>query len=228
MTRLQILASLVQDAYYQQYAQDSDFFSLKDFEDYSATFYYQVLQEEFNKVRREMINLNVIQPTEEPLLNADWYSVREFEVHEKNNKFWIDIPNVFSFGNDVNFTGIKEIYSPDSVGDCSGEFAKIQAEQARTLRLLPKSDKIIYWFPLGDKAYFERVRCGLKNVKVAYIPSLDMECGEDEVIVPNAYIAEIMTRTYNFMTTAKNGNIVDKTSNQNPNKLIQTEIDTTT
>lgn len=227
-TRLQILASLVQDSYYQSYKKQSDFFDAEDFASYCATFFYQVLQEEFDKVRREMINLNIIQPTEEPLLNPDWYAIKEFPVHKKDNKFWINIPSVFSFGKDINFTGVKGIYPADNIGDCCGEFAKIKPDECRTLYLLPKSDKTIYWFPLSNKVYFERVACGLDNVNVAYIPSLDEECGENEVIIPNSYVAEIMTRTYNFMTNAKNGNIIDKTNNQNPNKVLPTEIDTTT
>lgn len=225
MTRLNILASLVMDAYYQQYAKEDDFFKIEDFEAFCAPFYYQVLQEDFEKSRKEMIILGYILSDEEPTLNAGWFSTKEFDVKKENDQYIVTLPSVISFSKDVSFSGVQAVYPFDKIGDCCGEFAKITANACKTLKFLPQSDKTIYWYPLGNKLKFERVTCGLKKVNVSYIPSLDEECGEDEIVVPESYVADILVRTYNFMMSARNGAVIDKTNNQNPNKTMQTEID---
>lgn len=225
MTRLEILASLVQDAYHQQYAQDSDFFKLEDFKSYCAPFYYEVLQEDFDKTMDRFIRYKLINPDAELVLNPAWYVIKEFDVKKENGKYFSTLPSIFSFNKDINFTSLRAVYPVDNIGDCCGDFAKITAEQCSTLKFLPKSDDAIYWYPISDKIYFERVKCGLKKVSVAHIPNLDSDCEVDDVIVPESYVAEIMTRTYNFMTVARNGGVVDKTNNQNPNRVIQTEVE---
>lgn len=220
MNRLNILASLVMDAFYQQYGKESDFFTLEDFEAYCNVFYYQVLQEDFDKTKREMLQMGMLQPGEEPILNADWYTEKEFEVKNEGDKFYIELPGAFSFNKDVKYTGLKDIYTSS---EC-GPLAKITYNEKNTLKWLPNSDKTIYYYPVGSKIVFERVWCGLKKVNVVYIPSLDADAEGCEIIIPSAYMAEIVTRTYNFMTSAKNGSVIDKTNNQNPNKVVQTEI----
>lgn len=227
MTRLKILASLVQDAYYGQYAKESDFFKIEDFEAYCAPFFYKVLQEDFEKTRKEMIILGLIMAHEEPQLNVSWFKIKEFDVVKEGGQYVVNIPSMFSFSKDMSFSGINGVYPVGDEGDCCGQFAKITANQCQSLRFLPKSDKTIYWYPLGNKILFKKVECGLKKVNVGYIPSLDDECDdENEVVVPDSYVSEIMTLTYNFMVSARNGAVIDKTNNQNQNKLIQTEIDT--
>ena len=155
--RLQILASLVQDAYYQQYGKESDFFELEDFIAYCNIFYYQVLQEDYDKTRREMLQMGMLNVGEEPVLNADWYVDKEFNVQKEGDRFFIDLPSVFTFNKDMTFSGVKDIYTH---GSC-GQLAKLNYYQKNTLKFLPSSDNTIYYYPLGNKVYFERVNCGL-------------------------------------------------------------------
>ncbi len=218
--RLSILASLVMDAYYQQYGKESDFFKLKDFMSYCNIFYYQVLQEDYDKSRREMIQLGFLEIGDEAVMNLDWYIDKEVVVKKENNRFYIDLETV-SISKDIGYSGLKDIYSN---GSC-GKFAKITYHQKDTLKFYPKSDNTIYFYPLGKRVYFENVNCGLDKVNVVHIPTLDSEANDGDIIVPNILMAEIVTRCYNFMTASKNGAIIDKTNNQNPNKIIQTEID---
>lgn len=226
MTRLEIISSLVMDAYYQSYAKESDFLQQEDFAQYTSMFFQQVLQEDFDKTRREMLQMGILEMGDSPILSDAWYKVKEVEVIKEGENYFINMPTTFSFNRDVTYSGLKAIYPSSSIGDCCGKFSKIKIDQCESLKFLPKSDKTIYYFPLGDKVYFKRVECGLKKVNVAYIPNLnDTEDNETNVSIPEGLIAEIVTRTYNFLTAARNGSVIDKTNNQNPNKIIQTEID---
>jgi hypothetical protein len=48
--------------------------------------------------------------------------------------------------------------------------------------------------------------------------------GASETNIPSAYVSEIVKRAYNFMVAARNGTIIDKTNDQNPNRIIEREI----
>ena len=225
MTRLDILSSLVMDAYYQAYPKDSDFLQPEDFEAYVSVFYQQVLQEDFDKTRREMIQMGLLEIGESPVLSDAWYKIKKIDVVEKDGIFSAQLPSTFSFNRDVTLSGIKAIFSNGDIGDCCGKFAKIDMAQCNSLQFLPSSDTTIYFYIIGDKVYFKKVKCGLKSVDVSYIPNLDESVDSDnEIVIPNGLVAEVMTRTYNFLTSAKNGAVIDKTNNQNQNKIIQTEI----
>ncbi len=225
MTRLEILASLVMDAFYQSYAKESDFLQQEDFAQYTSMFYQQVLQEDFDKTRRELIQLRMLDMNESIILSDSWYEVKDVEVKKEGNEYFAEMPSTFSFNRDVTFSGLKAVYPFDNVGDCCGKFAKIKSDQCSGLEYLPKSDNTIYYFPLGSKIFFKKVNCGLKKVKVAYIPNMNDTEEGTEISIPEGLIAEIVTRTNNFLTSAKNGTVIDKTNNQNPNKTIQTEVD---
>jgi len=80
MTRLEILASLVMDAYYQSYAKESDFLQQEDFVQYTGMFYQQVLQEDFDKTRRELIQLRMLDMNESIILSDSWYKIKEVDV----------------------------------------------------------------------------------------------------------------------------------------------------
>lgn len=224
MTRLEILASLVMDVYYQSYAKESDFLQQEDFVQYTGMFYQQVLQEDFDKTRRELIQLRMLDMNESIMLSDSWYKVKEIDIKKDGDNFMADMPNYFSFNRDVAFSGLKAVYPIDNAGDCCNKFAKIKSEQCSGLAYLPSSDKTIYYFPLGDKIYFKKVNCNLKKVSVAYIPNINEE-ESAEIAIPEGLVADIVVRTYNFLTSTRNGSVIDKTNNQNQNKTTQTEID---
>jgi len=226
MTRLEILASLVMDAYYQSYAKESDFLQQEDFVQYTGMFYQQVLQEDFDKTRRELIQLRMLDMNESIILSDSWYKIKEVDVKKDGDNFIAEMPNYFSFNRDISFSGLKAVYPIDNVGDCCNKFAKIKSEQCNGLAYLPSSDKTIYYFPLGDKIYFKKVNCNLKKVNVAYIPSINENEDENtEISIPEGLIADIVIRTYSFLTSTRNGLVIDKTNDQNQNRSAQTEID---
>jgi len=214
MTRLNILASLVMDSYNQQYGKESDFFKIDDFAEFCGVFYYQVLQEEFEKQKRERMSLGALGPDDELVLNSDWYIDREVKIVDGKAK----LENLFNFSGDTSQSSIQMVYA-----DCC-HFSKTTMMKAFAVDHTPKSDKSVYFYLTTEGALkFKRLPPKLDSVNVVYIPKLDAEADPDDVIVPSAKVAEIMTRTYNFMTSAKQG-VVDKSNDQNPNKIIQTEI----
>lgn len=226
MTRLDVLSSLVMDALNQQYSKDSDFFKIDDFSSYCAVFYFQVLQEEFNKRRREYMQSPNLE-NEEVTLSDAWYKIKSFTVQKEGEEYSITMPTYLLLSNDTFNVGIRQLFVNGNKSDCCNNFAKIKMSQCNSLQFLPKSDRTVYYYPFSDKIVFKNAKCKLEGVSldVMYIPSLSEEADElNETIIPSGVCAEIVTRTYNFLIQAKNGNVVDKTNNQNPNKGIQTEI----
>lgn len=220
MKKIELLAQLSMDLFYRDYSKDSDFFKIEDFIEYCSMFYYQILQEEFDKsvIKNQKLYNNPM-----PTINDSWFTEREFEIKKEGNKVFIDIPTLFSFSNDKFISSIKLI---EPLGDSCSKYIKITKDKAPGLKFLPKSEKSVFYYPLSDKIYFENLTCSksVNSIKVHYISTLE-ESDENKCFsVPNPILSEIVTRCYNIFSTSRNGSVIDKTNDQNPNKLIQTEI----
>jgi hypothetical protein len=218
MTTLEILASLVMDAYNQEYAKSSDYFDIDDFKQYCSIFYGQALQEDFNMAQKTA-RINKVDHSYIPTyLNKQWYKTKKFEVQNKNDVLTIEPLNIFSFSNDNKISSIRSLVVTNP--ECCCEATKIFGS-CRDLKFLPKSDKSIYYSPSYDKIQLHRAPFNTKEVEITYIPSVNDET--DEIQLPEGIISKIMVNTYNFMTAARAQKIVDKTNDQNPNVIIQKE-----
>lgn len=219
MGQLVEVAQNLMDLYYQQYKSDEDFFEEYHFKYIVAAAYAKLLQDKYEKSYAKNKRENNIG---EATLNPQWFVTEEIEVGSSDDADKeLELKSCpFFFDFDKQSSSIQGIY-PLS-GKCR-EFIRIGVDDLWKLNNAPTTN-IVYWYALGNKIKFRNVHCGLRKVRVAYIPSFNEL--EDNCSFPDSLIFETVTLSYNMMRSAREGTIIDFTNNQNPNKVMETEIDT--
>lgn len=219
MAKLETLSQTTMDLYFQQYKSDEDFFEYSHFVYLCAAAYAQILQEEYEK--SYMLNLREKQ-IGEANLNPEWFIEEEKEVttSETGDRELTLASCPFSFRFDKQSSGVQGVYP--LAGKC-GEFIRIGVDDLWKIKNAPTTN-IVFWYVVANKIVFKNVHCGLKKVKVTYIPSLKEL--EDQCSIADSMQMDVINRVLNVMFVARQGGVVDVTNNQNPNKVLETEIDT--
>lgn len=219
MGQLIEVAQNLMDLYYQQYKSDEDFFEEYHFKYIVAAGYAKLLQDKYEKSYRQNKAENNIG---EATLNPQWFVSEEIEVvasEDADRELTLkSCPFFFDF--DKQSSSIQGIY-PLS-GKCR-EFIRIDIDSLWKLNNAPNTN-IVYWYVMGNKIKFRNIQCGLKKVRITYIPSLKEL--EDTCSFPDSMVFDTITFSYNMMRAAREGTVIDFTNNQNPNKVLETELDT--
>ena len=211
------LAQNFMDLYYQQYKSDEDFFELYHFKYVAYVVFCKVLQEEYEKSYKLALGE---EGRGEAQLNPDWYVTQEFEVMMSeigDRQINFSTPP-FQFRFDKQSSGIQNIFPFNK--KC-GEFIRTTVDEVWKIRNAPKTS-VIWWHVLGNSIMLYNINCGLKKVRLSYIPSL---VGlDDDAPISEAVQEDILRRGLELMFAARNGNVIDTSSLQTPNKVIETEI----
>lgn len=220
MANFSDLAQNIMDLYYQQYKSDEDFFELYHFEYLSWVAYSKLLQDEYEKSYKMALAETGIGLAQ---INPQWYKIEEKDVvaSDMGDREVVLDNCPFTFRFDKQSTGIQDIL-PLS-GKC-GEFIRLGIGEWWKLKNAPNTD-IVWWTPVGNKIIFKKLKCGLKKVKIIYIPSFDLK-NPDNCMLTDSAQADIIDWVLQRMFAARQGIVIDMTANQNPNKVIETEIDT--
>lgn len=219
MASLIITAQNCMDLYYQQFKSDEDFFEDYHFKYLCGVAYAKILQDEYEKSYK----LNLMEKgIGMASINPQWFVAEEIELKASDiGDKEIQLKACpFTFRFDMQSSGIQGLYPLN--GTC-GDFIRINVDDKWKLKTVPTTN-IVWWYPFSDKIIFENIRCGLKKVKVLYIPSL--KDVEDKCGLPDSMEADIIDWVLQRMFLARNGTVVDMTNDQNPNKALETEINT--
>lgn len=212
---LESVAQTLMDLYYKDFKQSGDFFDYEHFEFLARAIWGKLLDaeaKEWRKVARQESGFWTID------LPGDWLVSETVGVKPKENAkrsiaVLKDVPYSFSF--DRHSWGIQSVYSEEH------RLERITIDGIWKIRHLPPTD-IIFWYPQQQHLHF-LTENEINNVEVAYLPSLTngkaAECS-----LPVAKLFDITTMGLQVMLNVKNG-VVDMTNNQNPNAVLQTEVD---
>lgn len=226
MNTLDEIAQHAMDAYYQEDKSGDDFFKHGHFRFLCASSYAALLQAEFEKSRREaqQAELGGFPMAQ---LNNDWFIPEDLDVTtDKEGMPIAVIPfPVFSFRYDRHASGILDIYQ--IAGGCY-EFIRIPPENRWQIRILPQTS-ITFWWLLGQKVEGKDEPQGVihfsnslpKKVRTWYIPAVTYD---NNPPIPMSLARMVIEDVRQFFVNAKNGVIVDRTADQNPNKTAETEI----
>lgn len=218
------IGQMMQDFYYKELQADSDFFEAEHFI-YCAKAVYAKLIDTAAKESRQLDKLESGYYTIS--LSQDWLIEEEvgFEEDKRNNGIFIGqlkrAPYAFSF--DRMSYSVQTVEPLDN--DCNS-YTRISADQRFKFRHIA-STNMVFFYVLGDKIYLvNQSTCTPKKAIVWYAPSLAGE--PDEVIIPLNKHFDIVTIGAKLMADITANTVVDKTNNQNTNKIIQSEIDKNT
>lgn len=205
------------DLYYQQFKSDEDFFEVEHFEYLNGVVYAKLLQEEYERsYQKSLAETGRGYAT----ISPQWYIEETVKVTTSDmgdaEIVMKDCPFTFRF--DRSNTAIQGIYPIK--GKCK-DFISINIDERFKFDGLPKST-VVYWYPVSNKIILHNLSCGLKEAKIIYIPGL--KAGSDKCGISDGMEYDVINGTLDLMKRAKQGEVVDMTNNNNPNKALETEI----
>lgn len=210
--KLENVAQLCMDAFYQEYKPDDAFLELVHFSMLCRAADNKLKMLEFKeqlnlKIRMRIIN-SLIQ------LSPDNYFSEDLKV-EKDGSVKLK-HSIMSFSGDDSSVGVS-VVEPIGNGGCSPFIRTTINEKWQVCKI---SD-VVFWYPMNDKIHLINIDkvCKVDKVRVVYIPSAD-----DEMIVNQSRVWDITNMVSKYIVDMKNGNVVDMSSDGNPNTVIQTEI----
>lgn len=224
--QLKYVAQQAQDLYLQNYKTDNDFFDLNDFILYTgntiAAMYMQFYQQEYAMLRQE-------RKDEVITFDVGWLSEQEVSVEKEGDRLIAKLDSaVMTFPYDKSSIGLQSIFVIDPYS--ADELERTNVSMLWQLKYLPKTNRIFFYPEVNGSAcltitkiaFVNKGTCNIKKIKVLYVPSLD----NGNASVPDGLIADAITKTVAVMRQIATNNIVDKTQDNNPNKILQTEINT--
>lgn len=226
MANIADIAQMVQDLYFQDYRKGEDFFQEVHFIYLCGVSYSKIVEDEYKQARREAFAENGIIDVQ---LSDEWLLFEKLKVSKADEEgvYKAELKHpVFSFPFDPNNNGIQTVRNLNFTG-CK-EFIRIPARRKWAVCRLPVSDNV-YFYTERRTMYFVNAKCGLDkaDLQVGYVsdPS-DESFGENGGDIPTSKVEMIIRSTLDLLKKAAAGVVVDMTNNANPNKRLQTEVDT--
>jgi hypothetical protein len=222
MAKLIDTAEALMDMYYQQYRTDEDFFTLDHFVYICAVVYSKILEDEYQQARREARQqegyANIV-------LNHDFLISEKITPQKEDGDYVLNLKSkLFAFPYDPYSFAIQRIHNP--AAGCK-RFIRTNMLKADWMEgILPKTDRVFY-YGFGSKIILKNVSCLLKGpITVYYVP--EISAADPQVAeIPEGKGYQVLAGGFDLMSRARNGEPVDMTNNSNPNKAMQTELDTT-
>jgi hypothetical protein len=169
------VGSHAMDQWYQQYRNNSDFWTEEDFTYFVGAAFAKIIKDEYDQTRKEMK-----QEKEEGYVSfsREWATEVEIEVKDRDNNPFIELPqSVMTFPFDVWSSGIISVF-PTGESQC-GEFIRTSGDASWELCYLPTTNATFWYLKKGRTIRFHNAEaCNPKKVGVLYIPSTDNETYE--------------------------------------------------
>jgi hypothetical protein len=223
MASLKDVSVAIMDLFYQDYKKEDDFFSEEHFFYMAGVAFSKILEMEYKASRKEAKAEEGITDVQ---LQPDWQVAAEIMVQkiDGTSDYKATLPHrPFSFPYDEYGYGIQRVRNVSHQG-CR-DFIRTTQKLDWALDDLPRTDKTFFYLE-GINIILKKPNCLLKKIKVLYIPEVtDESFGPEGGEIPSSKRDDIIRATLSLMKQAKEGTIVDTTNNSNPNRTIQTEID---
>lgn len=187
-----------------------------------AMVYAKLLQDEFAQgklLSRQATGFSTVE------ISADWLQQIEVLIDKKKCdacNYEICLPEqIFSFSYDAMSSALVSI-TPVSC-ECP-EFVKIGVRDGWQLKGMPNTGKTFFNVIGRNKIKFEKSSYDLEGAKVliTFVPAIDHT--DAKALIPQTKELPILNTVLQIMLAAKNGNVIDKSNDQNPNATIETEL----
>lgn len=217
---LGVVATLVQDLYYQDFAGRDAFIGDEQIMPLIAMAYARMLNEDYKTAKalnRAMMGFSWIE------ISSDWLSEPEIITVSKQSNGVISgelSKRVFSFDFDSMSSAIQNVFPAD--GSACGQLIRISQLDRWKMCRLPYNEKVFY---IVNGSKIEIITQGgyPKKLSVQYVPTLWPL--DDTTTVALTRSDELVKNTLQLLLIAKDKVVVDKSNDSNPNTTIQTEID---
>lgn len=216
---ISMVGQMTMDLFYKNYKTSTDFFELEHFIFCNRAVYGKLIETESDKSRQLMKAETGYFCID---LSQDWLITEEIDV-KKVGKWDVAILTQMPFP----FPYDKMTYAVQSINseECSGDFVRISPDDLWTIKHLPKTNKIFFYI-LRDEVRIVNSICTPKKIEVNYAPSLTGD--PDTTYFPIGKQLDVITMSVQIMKSITDNKIIDKTIDQNPNTIIQNEVQNAT
>jgi hypothetical protein len=225
MANLADTAQMTMDLYYQNFKTDEDFFNLTHFLYLSGVAYSKLLEDEYKEARKEA---KMEDSFAEIFIQADWLIEQTIEmkrIEDEDNSFSGTLSSpLFSFPYDPYSFGIQSVRRAGKT-KCN-HFIRTTGRESWLDCQLPTTNRV-FFHVIANKLIVNNVQCAMEKLIVQMVPEITdlMAFGMQGGPVPKSKEDIIIRKTLELMMAARNGAVVDMTNNSNPNKTLQTEVD---
>lgn len=214
--QMKFVATLAQDDFNQNYADNTSFFLLEDFliraGNIAAGFYmamFQQLKAEMRQEKRDEVvafDPSVLSEQEIALEKKDkeWVgtidkAAMSFPFDEQTSGYQLAID--LSTGEEIERSNINEVWGYKYMPETCRKFFRIE----------------------GDKLkIFASPSSATKKVKLLYVPSIKI--GDGDVQLPDGMVDFVITGTVNFMRQTQQGVVIKKSLDNSQDKIMESEI----
>lgn len=213
---IEIVAQDSMDLFYQNYKSNSDFFELEDFISHCGGVLGAFYQQEYQRVRAEMRSerRDEVAPFDPGIL-----LLQELEVKNEDGRVWADLQHsVMSFPFDEQGMGLQDILALDPRNGLA--FERTTATAAFQLEYVPRAP-IVWFYMIGDRIHLiNKSTAKLKKINALTVPSVY----SPKLMIPDGIVEYVVTTAAMTIKQGAQGTVVKKSSDQNPNKILQTEV----
>lgn len=213
---IKIVAQNVMDAYYQQYADETAFFTLDDFVHHVGAAAGEIFRQEFQvayaEQRQDTRGQSMVTLSQGMLVD-------EVLKVTKKDGYWRAIleNDVFTFPFDASDAGIQDVEAVKPANSC--QLIRSRASVKWSLDIMPTMNKIFWWRDRDSIMFYSNTNANLTEVRVWYVPAI----GEN-MLIPDAIVHLVERTAIAAMREAQQGVIVKQANDLNSNKIAQTEI----
>lgn len=215
--RLDIVAQTAMDLFYSEYKGDDDFFNIDDFVlncgNTLSDLYLQEYRIQYQQIRQEKRD-------EVVAFSSEWLFSEVLDVKLIEGEYTsILSQRVMSFPYDSQNVGLQEVIGIVPRGTC---LERSNLTEVWQYKYLPQSGNIFYRLKKDKILFFKNGACNINKIEAFYVPS---PAADSEV--PDGVINYVVNTTVSVMKQILAGVVVDKSNDDNPNKILQSEINKT-
>lgn len=220
MIKLSVLAQTTMDKFYQGFAPRDRFFTKEDFIRDCGLEYSKLMNELYKQEKKEnrmMEGFSFVELSPAMLIPE----ILEIKHDSDTNEVYaVTSQKFFSFDYDSMVNSLQLI---QKVGGNCGEFIKISLTDAPFVCKMPTNNKVFFYGEGCNKIIFLNATCMPKKVKSFYCP--------DILSNPAAMLSETMAESVQAAVLqlyfgAKQGMVIQKVNDGNPNLTIQNQENT--
>lgn len=207
--KLSHIAQLAMDVFYQDFKGASAFFTKEHFIRFCILADASLKQDEY--ALQVQINLRARRINAPITLNSDnYYTAKDVRVVADKATLPFSIMSFPGIGDTLSVSQVRP------VGNCGNLMRITQAQRW----MVCGDQTVVYWVPVCDGIEFiNKGLCSFDTVDVTYIPTLNAGS-----ILQESRGFRIVTMVSMLLKQIKDGTVIDKTNDQNPNTSPQTEM----
>lgn len=208
-------SGMAMDQFFQDYAPRDSFFDEIDFRAHFAAIYSNMLDAEFQQIRKENKALDGFSAVE---MSSQWLVRETLQVQKKSDgRCYAKLAsNLFSFNFDAFNYALDKIRSA-ATADCDKRctIIHISADESKFLDVSPAASVVYAWVAACNEIELSGEACSLE---VQYVPAVDPT--NPGCIISAAIADRVITATLQRFFASRNGTVVDETNDGNKNNVI--------